>query len=184
MTSKDQRNEYARKYYQENRERLCAYRREWNRKNPDKAYIHRQKNRLKHLDARREYAHQHYLIHRNEILEKQRKYISEHPEEIRKRNRRYKEENREYITQSMRTYFRDFPYIQKAEHLAQRLVPLKAGCETCHSTKNLQRHHPDYTQPLLVRTLCASCHNKLKRTNLGAVTQRQLQPLTANVQLL
>jgi hypothetical protein len=38
---------------------------------------------------------------------------------------------------------------------------LKDACEICGSTKDLMLHHPDYSQPLLVQTLCQSCHQKI-----------------------
>ncbi len=31
-------------------------------------------------------------------------------------------------------------------------------CEICDSTESLQAHHPDYTFPSIVVTLCRSCH--------------------------
>lgn len=34
-------------------------------------------------------------------------------------------------------------------------------CESCGSTINLQKHHPDYSKPTLFITLCSSCHVRL-----------------------
>lgn len=31
-------------------------------------------------------------------------------------------------------------------------------CEWCAGTDHLEKHHPDYTQPLLVVWLCRGCH--------------------------
>jgi protein-arginine kinase activator protein McsA len=41
---------------------------------------------------------------------------------------------------------------------AQRAYPTLPPCEKCGSTENVQRHHPDHAQPLLVKFLCQQCH--------------------------
>ena len=33
-------------------------------------------------------------------------------------------------------------------------------CELCSSADNLETHHPDYTKPLEVITLCRECHRR------------------------
>lgn len=45
-----------------------------------------------------------------------------------------------------------------ARNLAYNKVPLEKKCESCSSTENLHRHHPDYTKPLEVITFCETCH--------------------------
>ncbi len=40
-----------------------------------------------------------------------------------------------------------------------RLVP--QPCEICDSTRVIEAHHQDYTKPLNVNWLCASCHRTL-----------------------
>jgi ribosome-binding protein aMBF1 (putative translation factor) len=37
-------------------------------------------------------------------------------------------------------------------------IPIKMNCEICGSKKNLQKHHWNYEKPLLVNTLCQTCH--------------------------
>lgn len=41
---------------------------------------------------------------------------------------------------------------------ARRAVPVPGPCEQCGSTRNVIRHHDDYSRPLDVRYLCRSCH--------------------------
>ena len=46
----------------------------------------------------------------------------------------------------------------RAKNMARINIPLKSSCEICESTDNLQKHHWDYNKPLLVNTLCSTCH--------------------------
>jgi len=39
-----------------------------------------------------------------------------------------------------------------------RLIPLKENCEICGSIEKRERHHWDYSKPLLITTLCMVCH--------------------------
>lgn len=50
--------------------------------------------------------------------------------------------------------------MKKARWKAKDNIHLKSQCEMlgCGSTKNLQRHHWNYNKPLLVNTLCKTCH--------------------------
>ena len=55
-------------------------------------------------------------------------------------------------------------WIQKhgAEHvMAQRKTKLDEKCKLCGSKESLLRHHPDYSQPMFVITLCKSCHGRV-----------------------
>lgn len=36
-------------------------------------------------------------------------------------------------------------------------------CETCEKRRKLQSHHEDYSKPLEVDWICASCHNGIHR---------------------
>lgn len=57
-------------------------------------------------------------------------------------------------------YIRQRPRMNAGCH-ARRYVALKPCCEQCSSKDNLVRHHPDYSKPLYVITLCKSCHIQL-----------------------
>lgn len=65
----------------------------------------------------------------------------------------------------------DHPEWRKAQYMANNA--LRDGklqrqelCEGCGLPKDLEKHHPDYTKPLLVLWLCKPCHaiaDKLRR---------------------
>lgn len=57
-------------------------------------------------------------------------------------------------------YYEKNPEIQTAHTIASkyRLSLIKECCEVCGSKENLELHHPDYSKPLEVITLCRKCH--------------------------
>ena len=44
----------------------------------------------------------------------------------------------------------------------------KDRCESCGIKENLHMHHPDYTQALLVVTLCRKCHTSIHKPTIVA----------------
>jgi hypothetical protein len=60
--------------------------------------------------------------------------------------------NREYSKEELSK-------IKKARDKSHFHVQLKPNCEICNSTENLERHHWRYDKPLLVNTLCSTCHD-------------------------
>jgi hypothetical protein len=48
--------------------------------------------------------------------------------------------------------------IHKAKAKGELFV--KDACEKCGATSRLEMHHEDYSQPLVVKFLCKSCHGK------------------------
>ncbi len=51
---------------------------------------------------------------------------------------------------------------------------IKAECENCGATEKLHRHHPDYSRPLYVITLCYICHKEEhNRLRFEAKTAKQ-----------
>jgi hypothetical protein len=53
-----------------------------------------------------------------------------------------------------------------AQRLAEEHIPLKEVCEECGNKEQLERHHPDYSKPLEIITLCRKCHQK-KHSSTG-----------------
>lgn len=46
----------------------------------------------------------------------------------------------------------------KAREMVQGKGLKKSACERCGATEKLEMHHPDYSKPLEVVTLCVPCH--------------------------
>lgn len=107
--------------------------------------------RLKYPDRWRERQNKSYLKHREERLKQSREYYQANKDKIKAR--------------TLARYHKDKEKV-KAERLAEALVPLGEKCEECGSTEDLERHHPDYSKALEVRTLCRKCHNRKLRREL------------------
>lgn len=43
----------------------------------------------------------------------------------------------------------------------KKYISIPNKCEVCGSVKNVQVHHHDYKNPLLISTLCLKCHRKI-----------------------
>lgn len=61
-----------------------------------------------------------------------------------------------------------YPEKLKARAAAKYHVPLAGNCEVCGGFTALQRHHPDYDQPLDVVTVCRRCHFDIHNRERGA----------------
>jgi hypothetical protein len=44
----------------------------------------------------------------------------------------------------------------------RRKLLIKDKCEKCGATEHLEMHHPDYSRPLYIQTLCTHCHHSLR----------------------
>lgn len=57
-------------------------------------------------------------------------------------------------------YIRDYPERTKAHRIARdnKAKLMKDACEGCGATEQLHMHHPDYSKPREVITLCVPCH--------------------------
>ena len=91
-----------------------------------------------------------------------REYYARNAERIRARVTAHREANIERVREYDRSRgYRGSPEATKAHNAARVLTP--EPCVECGSTENVERHHPDYTQPLLVVWLCRPHHRALHR---------------------
>jgi hypothetical protein len=101
----------------------------------------------------------------------QKKYREANRELLREKNKAYKREHREEIRKKKQEWNRTHRkrYQINAEKAAQRKIPLKEKCDVCGS-RAVERHHPDYTQPLIVLHVCHDCHQKIHYPQLRPST--------------
>lgn len=109
-----------------------------------------------------------YKNHRVELLKKQRQYHEQNREKARERQRVWRRRNPHYarewylknrarILEKARENREKDKIKIRARSLARR-IPLGSVCEECEGTENLEHHHPDYSKPLKVVTVCHSCN--------------------------
>ena len=98
---------------------------------------------------------------KRDVTERRGKNIECVREYDRKRARTPKRIELHARTQAL--YRREYPERVAAKNAAQRAVASgkikrKDRCELCGVGGRLEKHHPDYDQPLLVVFLCSACH--------------------------
>ena len=57
-------------------------------------------------------------------------------------------------------YRNKFPERERA-HWKTQYVPVRGVCERCRKRTAECKHHPDYSQPMLIEMLCTSCHREV-----------------------
>lgn len=156
----EKRREWRRMYYQQHQEEACEYTRKY---------------RQEHLEKVREKDRQFGKQHRKEISARVKKWKALNPEKAKELAKRYYMQHREQLLLKSRLYRQHNPEVKKAQKLAGYHVPLGPECELCGSTKNLERHHPDYSEPLIVVTVCSTCNKEIEK-NKDEPTEIQENP--------
>lgn len=76
-----------------------------------------------------------------------------------RKTERYKEKHRR-----IQSRFREKNLEREKIYRLARTVPLSPSCNRCEVTdKRLVRHHPDYSEPKLIVTLCERCHRAVHK---------------------
>lgn len=113
-----------------------------------------------HATYMREYrrTHSEYRTHQREY---HREWKRRHPNYYRDRKRKQlgTEFGREMCRLDQATQKKNHPDRIKAR-LHARYIEREDKCAKCGATENLERHHPDYSNPNLVITLCRACHRQ------------------------
>lgn len=107
----------------------------------------------------------HYVNHKEEHRQYYLAHRDEHRARSKERWKRRKALGIASCTEKELVYARKYRaktfMIRQARKQAWQ-VPIKPFCEKCGTTEvKLERHHPDYSKPLEVVTLCRLCHEKL-----------------------
>ncbi len=143
---KEKERKYIKKYKEENKERLKKYNKEYNNKPEVKA--RKKKWDIEHKDdpKRKEYKKK----WRKENPNYMKKWIS-------KNRKRYLEINR---IKAKRHEHKN-PEKIKARRIAKNLKLKGNKCEKCGRKEKLEGHHPNYSLPNKIITLCVKCHREV-----------------------
>ena len=96
--------EYARRYYEENRDKRLEYSRRYHEENRDKTLDYQRRYYEENRDKRLEYQCSYYEENRDKVREYKRSYYEENRDKVRERQRRYREENRDIINQEKKIH--------------------------------------------------------------------------------
>ena len=119
----------VKEWVSKNKDHLKKYKRNWRLKNLGKTITQGRIYQQNNREKVKVWTKKHFLKNKNKIYEDNKKYRLNNPEKI------------------------------KANNKARYFVSLKPTCEICGSVNDLQRHHWRYDKPLIVNTLCRSCHS-------------------------
>ena len=84
---------------------------------------------------------------------KWRLWREQHPNFSSEYHKKHAEKNREQVTKNQRKYLDKL----KARNAIKKVTP-DNKCHKCGGINKLERHHPDYSKPLEIITLCRKCH--------------------------
>ena len=140
------------------------------KKNYSKGYLTVKKWRKTH--SRTAQNQRYYLKHKEEVKEKHKRWREQNPNYWHEHDKKRRPEgsaklryqiNREQQLASKREYCIHHRFEVSVRDQARYHVPLASSCELCDSTENLERHHLDYSEPLIIVTLCTSCHQYIHK---------------------
>ena len=90
-----------------------------------------------------------------------RKWREKHPEYHREYYWNHKKEINGRIRKSYNSDLKRSRQMHNVRTLAQKYCPLAKFCELCPEDDKRRatiRHHPDYDEPLIIVSVCDSCH--------------------------
>jgi len=84
---------------------------------------------------------------------------------VREQDKRWRNKNKKKVrinhNKAVKKWRKNNPEKYNAYKKCNR-IPIKNECELCPDndkrTKNLERHHPDYSEPTFFVTVCNECH--------------------------
>lgn len=144
------RNEYHKKYYLENKERIKEYNKRWKEQHREE-YLKYHKERHKKLQQTEGYRDKRKKQYKNWAL-RNKKHLSKKARDYRKNNPFIKERDK----------LRHFALMK----LKENIIKERKKCEKCGTTENLEIHHRNYQSNELnnLVLLCHNCHIKEHHT--------------------
>lgn len=121
-----------------------------------------------HGDHVRQLARQDYARHAEERKAYQRAYRRANRPKLRAYFKNYRQAERARIGRLQRRWNEANPEKRRAHSalwsaIRAGRVARRAICDECQSAHHIEAHHDDYAQPLIVRWLCALCHEEADR---------------------
>lgn len=110
--------------------------------------------------------HQKYRINNKLKFRKyQKKYADKNREYYQRKNKEQYQKNKEsgYHNQKQQEYAKKYPERIKARNKVTNNHLRDIECQKCGRKKNLEGHHPDYSKPAQIVTLCKKCHNEISK---------------------
>jgi len=100
----------------------------------------------------------------NDQKRNSREWQRKNKDRVNAKNKKWRDKNRKYIAVYDKIRNTVFPEILKAHNVARYIkIPKNSICEICGSPNNLEKHHPDYSDPYLIQILCKDCHTRLHK---------------------
>ena len=103
------------------------------------------------------------------LRKRERLYKLLNPMKVAECNKRYRETNKEKLSDYQRQYYslnrEKRLAMRKFRLITEKVIPLAKKCEICGKHAK-HRHHPDYSDPLLVVHVCRKCHSAIHNNAL------------------
>ncbi len=115
-------------------------------------------------------------VNREHIRQRSREWAAKNREKVRQYSKNYRTNHPENFARSHAKHQKANLEKFRAKVYAERYAKLGEKCEVCSTTERLERHHPDYSKPLEIMTLCHRCHRGIHaKIKQGKVDQASLQ---------
>lgn len=99
-----------------------------------------------------------YESHQKQIKNKRKENSKKHKEYMKEYYQKNKEKLKEYSKQQYHNN-PEVKFKHSVRTKAQKIIiPKGTLCQKCHQSLAVERHHPDYSQPLKVIFVCRDCH--------------------------
>lgn len=151
------KREYNKKYREEHKERIKLLSRNWQQKHKNEEREKKKKFREENREIMRKRYKNHYNNYKDNHREIQKRYNQKDKEKYIKRYKEVNKKRKDKIILSIKNWKINNPEKRKAQSIAKN-IPKEDKCIICGYQQGLLNHHWRYDKPLMVSTVCASCH--------------------------
>ncbi len=158
--------EKKRQYYLKNKEHIKARVKRNREKNQEVMKLWREKNKEYIREYKKEYKKKYRQENKEKISEYGKKYYKEHKEQELLRTRNWELVNHERVKElkikGAKVMREKYPEKMYARNMS-RAIKISGLCVICKQEKAIEKHHPDYDEPMNVVFLCKQCHVKIHK---------------------